>query len=292
MENYLVLEFKNAKFFKKHKATKDFVFDLNGKRQRVETLFYKEPINVHHVSNVLHVLFGQRPKPSLREVAFGNVEYYYQKALESYLFIDSHKVHHKKNDTYEYVGELSQMKKVAHNSWSKSTFISWNRISKNLGEEFFNEFIKILSELFEVNDIRKKYNLLEVVEECLSRNLVTKFEDKNSQKTKLDIFFDKLVANKKSPLVAYFTKPDRKLDFNMSGNTKFTIHMGIERVFKINGEIVVPVSDEDISKLRKNKGCATILDGGLVFIKGIFPANRINISNEHRKVSEISLDKY
>lgn len=292
MENYLVLEFKNAKFFKKHKGTKDFVFDLKGKRQRVETLFYKEPINVNHVSNVLHVLFGERPKPSLREVAFGNVEYYYQKALQSYLFIDALKVYHKKNDTYEYVSELSQVKKIAHNSWSKSTFIHWKRVSQNLGEELFNELIQILSDIFEVDDIRKKYNLLEVVEECLSRNLVTKFENKNSQKTKLDIFFDKLVANKKSPLVAYFTMNNRKLDFNMSGITKITINMGIEKISKINGEIIVPVSDEDISKLRKNKGCATILDGGLVFIKGVFPANRINISNDHRKVNEISLEKY
>ncbi len=52
------------------KKTNDFIFDLNGKRQRRDTLFYKEPVTVHQVSNVLHVLFGERPKPSIRELTF------------------------------------------------------------------------------------------------------------------------------------------------------------------------------------------------------------------------------
>ena len=295
MDKYLVLEFKNAGFFKKHKGTKDFIFDIKGKRKRAESLFYKEPITVHQVSNVIHVLFGERPKPSLREVAFGNVEYYHKKALQSYLKINSYKrtITDKKTNVEreEFISEIIQTKKVVQDAWSTNIFVYWERVNKILGNELFNEFKTILSELFEVDDITDKYSFMELREEVMLRGFATKEEERNTKTTKLDIFFDKLVANRKSPLVVYFLHDNRKNEINKAPNSKITVHIGTEKITKINGEIIVPVTDDDILKLNSHKGCATILDGGMVFIKGIFGENELNVSN-HTKVSEISLEKY
>ena len=295
MEKFLVLEFKNAGFFKKHKGTKDFIFDAKGKRKRADSLFYKEPITVHQVSNVIHVLFGERPKPSLREVAFGNVDYYNKKALQSYLRIDSYKrtIKDKKTneERQEFISEMLQTKKVVQDAWSTNFFVYWQRIYKLLGNELFNEFTSLLSKLFEVKDITESYSFMDLREEVLKRGMISKPDEKNTKKTSLDIFFDKLIENKKSSLVTYFLHDSRRNEINKAANIKVTVNIGTEKVTKLNGEIIIPVSDEDISKLRKHTGCATILDGGLVFIKGVLNYNEVNVSN-HTKVSEISTEKY
>ena len=319
MEKYLVLEFRNAGFFKKHKDTKDFIFDIRGKRKRNDSLFYREPITAHQISNVIHVLFGERPKPSLREVYFGNLDYYFQKALQSYLHISSYKriINDRKSNTEreEYVSEFLQTKKVVNDSWSKTDFMYWERVLRYLGVDLFNEFKKLLSGLFEVDDITDKYSFIQLREQVLSRGMITipskpSKKDGNEKKerfdsnvfydnliekktgTPLDVFFTKLVKANNTAIVTYFTGGDNdKIGMNASRNIKVTVPSGTESVTKLSGQIVVPVTDADILKLDNHKGCATILDGGLVFIRGIFNENEIDVG-KHVKVAEISLEKY
>ncbi len=320
MEKYLVLEFRNAGFFKKHKDTKDFIFDIMGKRKRKDSLCYREPITAHQISNVIHVLFGERPVPSLRGVHFGNVDYYYQKASQSYLHITSYKrtIKDKKSniEREEFVSEFLQTKKVVNDSWSKTDFMYWERVSRYLGVELFNEFKKLLSELFEVDDITNKYSFIQLREQVLSMGIATvppaplTNDDDKSKKERLDLnlFYDDLVKNKKgTPLDYFFTKmiktkktaivthfiggEKRRSEMNMAANIKVTVPTATESITKLSGEIIIPVTDDDILKLDSHKGCASILDGGLVFIKGIFNENEIDVC-KHVKVSEISLEKY
>lgn len=320
MEKYLVLEFSNAGFFRKDKYTKDFIFDARGKRQRKDSLSYREPITVHQISNVIHVLFGERPKPSLREVHFGNVDYYFQKALQSYLHVGSYKrtVKDRKNHTEreEFVSEMLQTKKVVNDSWSKTDFMYWERVSRYLGDDSFNEFRKLLSGLFDVDDITDKYSFIQLREQVLSRGMATmppaplkndgdkskkeRFDSnvfydtisKNNKCTPLDVFFAKMVKTNNTALVTYFTGGDNgRIGMNASRNIKVTVPTATESITKLSGEIIIPVTDADILKLDSHKGCATILDGGLVFIKGIFNENEIDVG-KHVKVSDISLEKY
>ena len=295
MENYLILEFKDAGFFKKNKGTNDFIFDMNGKRQRRDSLFYKEPITVNQVSNMIHVLFGERPKPSLREVAFGNVDYYHKKAMQSYLKINSYRrtIKDKKTneERKEFVSEVLQTKKSVSDSWSKNEFVYWERIAKHLGKPLFTEFTELLSKLFKVKDITEKYSFMELRDEVMTKGLATKDEERNTRTTELDIFFDKLTENSMRPLVVNFLYKNRRTEINKAPRIKITVNISTEMVTKLSGEIVIPVTDEDILKLDSHKGCATILDGGVVFIKGIVSANEVNVS-DHVKVSEISLEKY
>jgi hypothetical protein len=363
MQKYLIVEFTNAGFFKKNKGTKDFVFDrkgkVNRKRKRTELPCYKEPINVNQVSNVIHVLFGERPMPSLKEVAFGKIDYYFDKAMQSYLHINSYTRFNKNLNSDEYISEFMQTKKVVNNAWSTVDFVYWERIRKTLGDELFNELKSILSDLFEVSDITKKYTFMELREQVISRNmmnegklesflnkliknkktpLVVYFKYMNwegvrktldgfydefkslmsdlfevsdittkysfmqlkeqiisrnmmDKGTKLDLFFNELKKSKKA-FVDYFKSDSRKSEINQAPNIKVTVNMGTEKITKLSGDIIIPVTDEDIIKLNNHKGFATILDGGLVFIKGIFTENRLPNLETYRKVSDISVETY
>ncbi len=280
---------------------------------------------MHQVSNVIHVLFGERPKPSLREVAFGNVEYYFNKAMHSFIKINRYKTIYKTKEGKEFeklLNEKLQTKKVVNDSWSKTDNFYWERARKLLGDDLYNEFVQLVSDLFKTQgDITKEYSIKELREQVLSRGLVNAVppkpesnkDEENDEDTKvkfkisgfyeelvkskksttLDMFFMKISGMGKASFVDYFVgrNNNSRISLNSVGNTKATVVSGITEITKISGEIIIPVTDDDVTKLNKHTGCATILDGGLVFIKGVINANEVNVSN-HVKVSEISTDKY
>jgi hypothetical protein len=62
----------------------------------------------------------------------------------------------------------------------------------------------------------------------------------------------------------------------------------IDTKINLSGSIIVPVNDEDIEKIRNSKGCATLLDGGAVFIKGL--KNNVSVEG-YTKVGDISMEK-
>ena len=91
MNNFLILKFRNAGLFRKHFNTKDKIWDIDGSRDRKDEPEFVEPITVHQVSNMLHVLFGERPKSTVRKSAYDRLEYYFDKASDSYIKITTMK---------------------------------------------------------------------------------------------------------------------------------------------------------------------------------------------------------
>jgi len=90
------------------------------------------------------------------------------------------------------------------------------------------------------------------------------------------------------------THPEIETESQLTNKLKHTalnINNGIEKVVILRGEILIPVSDEDVEQLRQNKGCATILDGGMVWIKGLVNGDHLSIEG-FEKVGEISTEKY
>lgn len=284
MQNkYLILEFKNAGFFKTTHNTKDFVADINGRVKRSECEFYKEPINVNQISNMLHVLFGERPVPSLRSTVFKKIDYYYDKALNSYLKIDSYKRLNKTSNTEEYVSEAIQTKKMNIDSWSTSQFSHWERIHKLLGKDLYENLLYIVKELLD-----KTKNDITFLDACdeLSKN-------KNNQF--LNDFYDKLkLAGRTS--VANFIRGGDKTEINkrikISDNffVSNTVTGGIDKIVKLSGTIIVPVNNEDIKKLQSSKGFATLLDGGTVYIKKLQSSEMTRLDG-FTIVSDISTEK-
>lgn len=271
--NYLILGFKNAGLFT-NKKSKDKVFDLGITKQRSEVDFYVEPITVNQISNMIHVLFGERPVPSLRSVVYNRVDYLFNKAMESYVRIDSNQKYNKFKDLMEYISETIQVKKGVWNAWNPINLIFWERV-KQILEDDYDSFISLLKDEFGLDPESISF-------EDMRKKIV------NSSNENIKNFLINLKGKKCLHNDIY---SEISCELNANAKTALLVNRGVEKVIKLSGEILVPISDDDIIKLQNSKGCATILDGGLVYIKGIKSGDTIT-SDGFRKVSEISLETY
>lgn len=271
MDKFLVLKFRDAGLFRKHMGSKDKIHDIDGPRDRKHEPEFVEPITVHQISNMLHVLFGERPKPSRRTTVYDRIDYIFEKALDSYLKIDTIK-----DEKGRFPREFISLAKSQWNSYSGVSYVNWNRINKLLEDELYLEFTNMINEIFG-EDLTKK-----------------SFDDalkmlSNSEDPRMEDVLIFLKKNKKTPLYALI-KDNEDISMNANARTLITNLKGVDKIRRLEGSILVPVTDSDILNIKENKGCATILDGGFVSIHGIEYGDEINPLN-YRKVSEISLEE-
>jgi len=274
MDKYLILKFRNAKLFRNDKKCSDFVNDVNGNRKRNNEEQYTKPITVYQVSNVLHALFGERPVPSLRKVLFQKNQYYFDKANKSYIRVDGHKRFNKSKQEFQYVKEFLQTKKSVYNSYNPNPVINWEIVKQYIGPNNIDWFMKEISTLIQ-NPLN--YTFTEIRNKLLLANTT--------------ILFSGLKSRMLSGLIGYLTNYKFASQLTSKNDTALINNNGIESVIILSGEIIVPVSDDDIIKLSQSKGCATILDGGFVWIDSIKNENEIS-EDGFDKVCDISTKKY
>jgi hypothetical protein len=271
---YLILEFKNAGLFRKDKHTKDISFNHGEKVARTNIQEYVEPITVQHISNMLHVLFGQRPVPMNRYVFYNKNSYLYEKAEQSYLNITS--LRDKKNN---FISETIQLNKAVYNAWNPVSYMNWERVEKLLEKELFEDFIRQMNDILKINCLSITFN-------SFKKMLL---ESKNDD---IDKVFLELNQKGKKPLFDSIYGKDRELaNINRNKRTLLTVVRGVDTIYRLNGEIIVPVSDEDIETIRKGKGFSKLLDGGLVCIKKVVNENRLELNDDYLLVKDISLEK-
>jgi len=284
MENFLVLNFNNAVLFggnynrfKKRSETKDRFVDNNRKldMKRQDTLVFSEPITRYQISNVLHVLFGERPVPSFRVVPYKKKDYLFDKAMKSYLKIDNYLINDK------FIGEKRQHRKFAKNAWSTQVQLTWAKVEAYLGDDLYPTFKTILSNILKIN-----------LEEHTFVEVYTKIK-----KTRDDLNFDRLknflIENKKGTFnrVLFLDELDKINQYTMSHKVRRIQNISIEEnVIKLHGSILVPVTYDDIDVIKKFGGLTTLLDGGMVYIDSVKSENDINF-NEYKLVGEISTKK-
>jgi hypothetical protein len=291
MDNkYLVLEFRNAKLFRNTKSSKDYVFDRNirkGYRKRIDEkksdLQFLEPITVHQISNMIHVLFNERPVPSHRDCFYKRVDHIFEKAENSYLkYTDRHggapiTEYFDSKGKIHLLTETMTVNKAVHDCWKKHPQMNWHIIKDYIGDQdnidwFFGEVIDLLG----VNPL--DYSVENVRDALLTKDLTNMFAKlKSIGRGGLSSY---IINTKNAPNVAA-----------KSSRSRIMVNSGIESITKYNGEIIVPVNDEDIAKLRESKGCATLLDGGFVTIVGVKDAHEITVDG-FIKVGDISTEKY
>jgi hypothetical protein len=305
---YLVLSFKNAGWFPNNKrGSKDHTYEVyfdekkNGffvKRDNRKNIpSYVEPITIHHVSNMLHVLFGERPKPSLRKTPIPKVDDIFNIAKNSYLKIDNYQYSNNKGDNFP-VTEIIKTKKSVHNSHVDDNFETWVRLRLFLG----NDFEYVLSELKQIlNDDDLLNKTLKETVVLIKKNILIENNSTIFKNKKLEELILFLKEKRKQPIVNLFVG----YNFNKKGDVveakhamgdgtypnKLTLMGGIEKICRLSGEIIVPIENEFwIEKLNKSKGFAKILDGGLVTVKKY--TNRINnnLLNSFTKISELTTE--
>lgn len=271
---YLILEFRNAGLFRKNRKTKDISFNDGERIKRTDIPEFVEPITAQQISNMLHVLFGERPVPMNRTVFYEQNKYLVEKAKESYLNITS-----LKDKNGKLISEKIQLKKAVHNGWNPVAYVNWERVSRLLETDLFNEFIANMNEIFNIDCLSISFNAF--------KKMVL-----NSKDERIKNIFIELNKKAKKPLYDSIYGTDSELtNINKNNRTVLTVFKGLDNIHRLNGEIFVPVSEDDIEKIRKNKGFAKLLDGGLVLINKVLSANQIEINDNHVLVGEISLEK-
>jgi len=262
---FLVLGFKNARQFRPGKY-KDKVGDINGTRDRDDIDFFEEPITKYQVSNLLHVLFGERPSPTLRETLIPRIDYYFDKANNSYIKLDSLKI----NNNFVY--ETMQIKKSAWNSWNPNVWIYWEKVKQMLDENY-DDFISLMKKEYGFNPLEKSFNewIPIIRENGVIKNYLLNVKGKKP-------IYDYVYSDNKQ----------ERANINKNSRTMRTVLTAPVNITKHHGEIIIPVSDEDLSKLSRANG--TILDGGFVWIKGVFSENQIDWDG-FQSVNEINSEK-
>lgn len=361
MDRFLLLKFTDAGIYY---GTGDKSIDVRKKKatKRNGNTIFKEPITIFQVSNVLHTIFGERPVSSVRDSLYPRVEYYFEKAGDSYLKIDTPKYKNKRTDEYEYPSEFIQTKKASAISWNPDLYWNWDRVFNyfDQDQEYFKGFIRIVDDLLGVesstysfNDVRKmildvattpqlkeydtfvieakklKYlsgnfnNLLikKVTWNTVKDNFKTKVKGQYnydnydmlvdiisrtlgydaSKKAFVNVVLDlNTLTNKKIAVYEKYLTDNMKglmsvkylngTQINQYSKRAYTVNNGIGRVVKLSGKMLIPVSDEDIERLRNSRGTSTILDGGLVTIEGVYYGNEIPNDN-YIKVSDITTER-
>lgn len=323
MGKLLKLSFRNAIWFSDTKDykmynAKDRVFDIHGvTTDRMEIPRFRNPITKYQVSNILHYLFGERPVPTHRVTssAHKRIDYYVELAENALLKIDEipivvdkedEKSKPPKNDSAKYRKELLSeyskypeetmtLRKSVKNSWVKSVILTWEHIRYYINDDKkFDRYVKYLSNILN-QDVRKVpyVNLIDLVRE-------------QPISIRLQIFeFVKSLGNSSGLSYAFGLLDNGELKLSdasqcicrgYSSNSKlFTdgcrlVNKNVTSVRSLSGSIVVPVTDEDIDRLRNvSTGCATLLDGGLVNIEGIISENDF-MSYGYTRVGDISLE--
>lgn len=274
MSKYLMLEFNNASLIRWHRGTKDKIFDPIGLgdkvERRIETEFV-EPITAQQISGMLHVLFGERPKPMNRKTLYNRIEYLYEKAGECYLKFDNFT-----DSDGKFQSEIFQTNKSSWNSTQTVSYMNWNRVYKLLEDDLYKMFLDMVKDVF--NHTPETITFVELADKI-----------KTSTDSRVTEMFEILKKNLRNPLYSWvFGKPSEKTAMNQNSRTQLTIIKGIDTKINLSGSIIVPVDDEDIERIGNSKGCATLLDGGAVFIRGL--KNNVSVEG-YTKVSDISMEK-
>jgi hypothetical protein len=292
--NYLVLGFRNAKLFRNRRdsSCKDYVVDPSsegGRRKRMDkakgmfTEQFVEPITVYQISNMIHVLFNERPVPTHRKCGYPKVDYLFEKAKDSYLkYVDCVgndgvvKTYNSNKDVDEFTTETITISKAVWNSWNPSPQINWDVINRYLGSKenvdwFFGEVIDLLT----VNPLSHDVEIVRL-------SLLTK---------DLTNLFNGLTEIKRRGLVDYIKTGKGSSITGGNDRVSLTVNSSIDKVTILNGEILVPVNDSDIERLMGSMGSATILDGGYVWIDSIKRSEELSIDG-FTKVGDIPTEKY
>lgn len=252
MNKYLILDFKNAGLIRTNRNTKDKII-INDRKdcktyERLIEDEFDEPITVHQISNLLHVLFGERPVPKNKPVCYNMVDHYFQMALNSFL-----KINNFTDSKGNYVSEKIRLNKSSWNAKAE-TKMNWE-LTRRLLDEHYQIFIDMVKEVFDHTPKTITFDELCVL-------------IKDSKDKRVIVVFDFLKSNGKKCFYNYIFK-GIKSEVSAIDRIRLTILNGIDDKIVFDGSIIVPVNDDDLTKLKNSKGCAKILDSGVVLIRGV-----------------------
>lgn len=282
----LILKIRDAGVFRDPRisGSQDKVMDINGKVTRFDkrsqtcTPYLKIPagrLGIKHVANILRVLWGTRPVPTLRKVydEFTGDPYFEDLAKKVRVKIDSlvlpaDKVH---KDAF-YPEETTTVRKSIGDSWQTATrpyfldgsvvsvkggLLYPDRLRRYIGDTLYVRFEALVKEFGGAPTIQAGIELLNVhkADEAVKIFCAACVEQKRTS-------LSNIILNQGANSVTIHASPSTPLNLLMASGT-------IDILEKFDATLYVPVTDEDLKKVADGTGVATYLEGGLVTIEGV-----------------------
>lgn len=280
MSSMLYLEFRNAGLPQKGRDLPDII-EFNGNRSPRSEKYLDVPVgtlHANHIANVLRVLKGKRPVPSMRKHFFSESGDELQKAKSAYVSMGDMFINKKKDGEPVYAVESMTTRKSVDNSYNTGaktlysvdgedrfleTRLSWHIVSRILGSKM-SGFIRV------INDSQGPATTLSPISDLIG----------------------KLQSNPCPKISEYISKCDVPMSLRQVfcgqaglananairqgsgfGNKKhmhiLMVPNSVEKFSRLSGTIAIPVSDEDLEDIKNGPGTATLLDGGFVFIREV-----------------------
>lgn len=269
---YITIFFSGAKCFLNNKKSSSYTnTSKTSKIQRPILNEFKEPINKYIIANMISVMFGDRPIPSIRDSFFIKSKslFYENLAQKSYLKILNPKIKNR-DGIDEYISEMFLAKKTVNNAYSRNSDVSWFRIKKHLGDTNFNLFQNLICQLG--FDIKTPFNELKLIM-------------RDNINTQQKVILQNFLKDKKALAIFSAIMGDKNgkenSDINKLKNTLKIVPFLPEKIIKLRGYIIVPMEDDIFEMFKHSSGVSTILDGGI--------AEVISVTTE---ASDFNLDDY
>lgn len=249
----------------------------------VDTLYYK------NVANLLRVLWGERPIPTFRKSykLVKNDLYFEELAKKTKVKIETPFFFNKENTEQFYSNESICTKRPFFNSLQKhptnlildgvKTEVSGGIICHDglrmfLGVKLYNSFLDLVKIFGSSDTVFKNVELL----------------NKNKNDIRVQEFCKECQKNKKTPLSNIITNKNVttiRWDSKTNPLSMLMVNNACEKIKKINANLCVPISENDLEKIEKSTGVATFLEGGLATIESIEDWSvEIEFDNQYKSV--------
>ena len=268
----LIVKFKNARIFSDPRRSSDKMISGKKKIKRSiapRIIVPEGTLDTRHVSNLLHVLAGERPVPSLRKSCMKRDQQIYDLARESLV-----KVEEISRD------ETKTVRKAVKDSWNtvtlwyhlngkdvriKGGLIYHDRLRRYLGNDLYERLLDVLKEVSGCNDPRCDFSAHEAIEYLNARN---------HDKRVVSLIAQCRISQRSS--IANLLEPNgniASIDIHQGTGCKLNtlvVNSGVEKVRSISGTVYVPIKSEVmLARFRHGGGVATFLEGGFAFIEGV-----------------------
>lgn len=303
---YIRISFNSAKLFIES-ATKgsDFISDIstqfNSKnekkykgRDKTNTIlvlgsqneqnlhdFAEKPFNFEQVSNMLHVLLGARPVPSIRETIRKRVLIIDEIAKNTWVKINNKYFFHDKFGNLKLISEFIQGKKVTKDSNVKNACvftsdgiringcITWSKLKQAYyynNNQKYHTILNLFEKLYGNKNFKDDFSLVDFII-FLSKD--------SKKKEKLCDFFEKNGLQPLSHLAngdydkcgSFNNGSVNQNNFNLS---KLQNNHAVKQAVEFYGEFIVPIDNKLAMEIMNGTKCATFLDGGFCYVKEIF----------------------
>jgi hypothetical protein len=282
----LVIRIRDAGVFRDPRisGSQDKTMSINGKttrfnkRDKTCVPFIKVSAGqlcYKHVANLLRVLWGERPVPTLRKVynVFKGDPYFEDLAKKVRVNIESpifppDKGH---KDSF-YPDEATTVRKSVGDSWqvaTRSYFLDGkyvqvkggllypDRLRRYLGDDLYGQFNALVADFGFENSTQKSIELLN--EHKTDVRVVTFCRAcKVGGRTSLS----NIILNEGSDSITMHTFSSK-----YPLNALMALQGRPEIIEKFNATLYVPVTEEDLSRINESTGIATFLEGGYAFIE-------------------------